>query len=257
MYMADTTGDEKYLKAALRLFEWSKKCDSPDGAWNSSPHPKRKEWKNTVVFGALALGEALRHHGHLLDKDVHDAWMARLRKASEYIYKNFRFGMASNVNYPMTATYALVLFGEMFDDARYTAKSKELGQEARVWFTQQNQLIFGEGRPHDLVSPKGCQSVDLGYNVEESLPSLALYSHMIGDEEMADIVTKSLKSHLEFMLPDGAWDNSWGHPEFQMDLLGQPYERWVSTCLRIDGGPRPGVRQGCLFEQSPVGNLHA
>lgn len=220
MYMADATGDEKYLKAALSLFEWSKKCDSPDGAWNSSPHPKRNEWKNTSVFGAVALAEALRHHGHLLDKAVHDQWMARLRKASEFVYKNFRFGMASNVNYPMTGTYALVLFGELLDDPRYTARGKELAQDSRAWFTKQNQLIFGEGRPHDFVSPKGCQSVDLGYNVEESLPALALYSHMTGDEEMREIVANSLKSHLEFMLPDGAWDNSWGTRNFKWTYWG-------------------------------------
>jgi len=220
MYMADSTGDEKYLRAALKLFEWSTKCDSPDGAWNSSPHPKRNEWKNTSVFGAVALAEALRHHGHLLDKAVRDQWMARVRKAGEFIYKNFRFGMASNVNYPMTATYAMVLLGELFDDARYTARGKELAQDARAWFTEQNQLIFGEGRPHHFVSPKGCKSVDLGYNVEESLPALALYSHMTNDEEMREIVESSLKSHLEFMLPDGAWDNSWGTRNFKWTYWG-------------------------------------
>ncbi|MFC1764936.1 hypothetical protein ACFL6U_23055 [Planctomycetota bacterium] len=220
MYMADTTGDEKYLNAALRLFEWSKQCDSPDGAWVNSPPIKRSSWRNTTVFGAIALAEALRHHGHLLDKTVHDQWMTRLRKASEFIYNNFHFGMAANVNYPMTGTYALTLLGELFDDARYTAKGRKLAHEARHWFTPQNQLIFGEGRPHDFVSPKGCRSVDLGYNVEESLPALALYSHMTGNEEMADIVTKSLKSHLEFMLPDGAWDNSWGTRNFKWTYWG-------------------------------------
>jgi hypothetical protein len=110
----------------------------------------------------------------------------------------------------MTGTYALILLGELFDDSRYTARGRELAQDAGDWFTKQNQLIFGEGRPHDFVSPKGCRSVDLGYNVEESLPALALYCHLTGDEKMAEIVAKSLKSHLEFMLPDGAWDNSWG-----------------------------------------------
>ena len=220
MYMADSTGEEKYLRAAQRLFEWSKKCDSPDGAWLNSPQVKRNNWKNTTVFGVLALGEALRYHGHLLDKATCDRWMTRLRKASEFIYNNFRFGMAANVNYPMTGTYAMVLLGELFDDARYAAKGRELAQDARNWFTQQNQLIFGEGRPHDFVSPKGCRSVDLGYNVEESLPSLALYSHMTKDEEMAEIVTKSLNSHLEFMLPDGAWDNSWGTRNFKWTYWG-------------------------------------
>ncbi len=83
-----------------------------------------------------------------------------------------------------------------------------------------NQLLFGEGHPQTAVSRKGCRPVDLGYNVEESLPSLALYSLMTDDEPMREKVVAALRAHLEFMLPDGAWDNSWGTRNFKWTWWG-------------------------------------
>jgi len=58
-------------------------------------------------------------------------------------------------------------------------------------------VVFGEGTPYYEASPKGCFSVDLGYNVEETLPSLALYGLLNKDEEVLASVTQSLQTHLE------------------------------------------------------------
>lgn len=67
---------------------------------------------------------------------------------------------------------------------------------------------------------RGCWPVDLGYNVEESLPNLILYGLTTGDEEVLDIVTESLRQHLNFMLPDGGWDNSWGSRNYKWTYWG-------------------------------------
>lgn len=66
-----------------------------------------------------------------------------------------------------------------------------------------------------LTSPNGCKGVDLGYNVEETIPSLVGYALVTGDKEALDIMEKTMKVHIEFMLPDGAWDNSWGTRNFK------------------------------------------
>lgn len=62
--------------------------------------------------------------------------------------------------------------------------------------------------------------MDLGYNVEESLPNLAYYALMVNDRELLSIVERSMNTHLEFMLPDGAWDNSWGTRSFKWTYWG-------------------------------------
>ncbi|WP_431211296.1 hypothetical protein ACQ86N_36240 [Puia sp. P3] len=46
--------------------------------------------------------------------------------------------------------------------------------------------------------------------MEETLPSLALYGLLNKDEELLQRLTAALRTHMEFMLPDGGWDNSWG-----------------------------------------------
>lgn len=66
----------------------------------------------------------------------------------------------------------------------------------------------------------GCLPVDLGYNIEESLPNLAYYALMADNQELLAIVERSMNTHLEFMLPDGAWDNSWGTRSFKWTYWG-------------------------------------
>ena len=88
----------------------------------------------------------------------------------------------------------------------------------------ENGLLFGEGQPNDAVSEKGCTAIDMGgYNVEESLPSLCRYAMESGDKEAFNVFVDSYRAHLEFMLPDGAWEKKgsgrmtalpsvWGRP---------------------------------------------
>jgi hypothetical protein len=60
----------------------------------------------------------------------------------------------------------------------------------------------------------------MGYNVEESLPSLALYSLLADDKPVQQQVVAAMKTHMEFMLPDGAWDNSFGSRNYKWSWWG-------------------------------------
>ncbi|NER17808.1 hypothetical protein [Spongiivirga citrea] len=207
LFMADSTGERKYLDAAILVMKWSENVSMPDGSWTVIPDPK--SWRGITVFGALALGEALHYHGHILSKELYDAWKKRLRKASEFIHANFTIDY-SHINYAFTAVYALNFLGRMFDETAYIEHSRQLAGEIPNWLTKPNMLIFGEDKPADEVSAKGLLPVDLGYNVEESLNGLVQYAKLEQDEELLKLLDQSLAGHLEFMLPDGGWDNSWG-----------------------------------------------
>jgi hypothetical protein len=65
-----------------------------------------------------------------------------------------------------------------------------------------------------------CRPVDLGYSVEESLPSLALYALATNDKPVLDQVIAALRTHMEFMLPDAAWDNSRGARNYKWTWWG-------------------------------------
>jgi hypothetical protein len=218
LHLAHRRKEQQYLDAAVLLYRWMEKTVSQeDGSWLNEP--VKNSWKGTTVFTSIALAEALVLHGEILDRSFREQIMARLRKSGDYVFNNFTIDYG-NVNYPVAGSYCLSLLGKLFDDKKYKAKGKELAHTALKFFTKNNHFLHGEGTPYYTPSPKGCYSVDLGYNVEESLPSLVLYAKLTGDKEVEESALKSLRTHLEFMLPDGGWDNSWGTRNYKWTWWG-------------------------------------
>lgn len=217
-HMAKTTGEQKYLDAGIAAFEWEKNVTLPDGSWSNTLDPK--SWNGITIFGAIALAETLHYHGDLLDNERKKKWKERLSRAAEFIYKRFTITF-TNINYGATAVYGLNRIGRVLNNQTYIARSKEFAEEVKAYFTQPNHLLYGEIKPTvEKLSEKGLKGIDLGYNVEESLNSLVLYALHENDEDLLDLLTKSLNSHVEFMLPDGGWDNSWGTRQFKWSYWG-------------------------------------
>lgn len=211
------TKDKRYLESAINVFEWGKNVSEKDGAWRVVP--KEGTWTGISVFGAIALGETLINYSELLPKEILINWTERLKTVAEHIFKNFNMTF-TNINYGYSAIYGLYVCGHTLHQEKYTNRSKELAADANIWLTKPNKLIFGEGKPSDSRSAKGLQAVDLGYNIEETLVNAALYAHAEGDQSLLDHMQQSLSSHLEFMLPDGAWDNSWGTRQYKWSYWG-------------------------------------
>jgi len=217
--MADHSGDSKYFDAALSLYKWMENNVSwHDGSWVNDVNSKNP-WKLTTVFGAIALAEGIYYHGALLDTKTVEKWKKRLRKAGDFVYKNIYLGR-TNINYPVTFCYAMALLGKLLDEDRYIKKAMETASKVPDYFSKNDKLLYGEGKPYDKRSPKGCVPVDLGYNVEESLPALVLYALLMDDQTVLSKTVESLHAHAEFMLPDGGWDNSWGTRNFKWTYWG-------------------------------------
>lgn len=198
MVMAEITHEEKYLSCAKRLFIWSEKMHQPDGSYYNDTN---SGWKGITVFQVIQLGEALYYHGELLDHPTRELWSRRCMEAVEYLYENIE-NIGGNINYPIACAAAMAVAHRLFKKDKYGNKAKSLGKKALQYFTEEG-LIYGEGKPKDHITPKGCRPVDLGYNVEESLPALVLYAQIEKDEEVLAKVVSSMKTHLKFMLPDG------------------------------------------------------
>lgn len=210
LHMAHVTGEDKYVDAAIMVYDWAENnVSQPDGSWTNDIDPKA--WRGTSIFGAIGLAEALHYHGHLLGEQRESAWEKRLEEvASGYLLRVFDKIDFTNLNYGMTGVYGFNLLGRLLKDERYTQRSEEFASELKRFFTEPNKLVWGEGKPNDNRSGRGLLPVDLGYNVEESLNGLVLYALEVDDTELLDLLVESMEGHLEFMLPDGAWDNSWG-----------------------------------------------
>jgi hypothetical protein len=201
--MADVTEDAKYLECAKLLFDWSENMARPDGSYINDTN---SVWNGITVFASIQLGEALLYHAGILDAETTEKWRTRLRKAADFLYDT---DLHSNINYPITCAASLAVAYCVLKDEKYSVKARKLAHDALEYFTPEG-LIFGEGKPNDVTTEKGCRAVDLGYNVEESLGGLVTYGLLMKDEEVLTTAEKSMLAHLEFMLPDGAWDNSWG-----------------------------------------------
>ena len=216
LHLADATGEAKYLTAARRLFAWGENMRRPDGSMiNDTDSP----WQGVTVFAAVALHDALNYHGGLLGPDERAAWEARLLGMGEWLLVNIRVGSPAYLNYYAANACAMALLGNYFDRGDFLHAAREL---AAYCFEHvgENGLLFGEGKPHDLKTPKGCRAVDIGYNVEESLPSLCRYAETMNDAEAAEKSRALYRAHLALMLPDGAWDNSMGTRAFKWTYWG-------------------------------------
>lgn len=206
IYMYKETRDDKYLNAAKAVFDWGENMVCDDGAvFNDS----QNEWKGISVFAAVAICEALICGKELLDPQTVQRWEKRLLGLGEWCYENLTEDCSANINYPVTNTFAMELLGRYFGREDFTAKAKELADYSMSKITE-NGFLVGEGKPKDAITPLGCRPIDIGYNMEESLPSLVKYAKLIGDEALMEKLSDILSKQLDFMLPDGAWDNSFG-----------------------------------------------
>ena len=227
MYMADKTGDKSYINAARKVFAWGEaNVEAPDSAWFNDVN--LSAWKGITVFNVIVLGETLKDFGHLLDKPTYDRWLKSMEKQASYVYKVIVPGYG-NVNYPVSTCYALTLAARFTNEEKYKTRASELSGSILNFFTPDNAFVFGEGNP-DIKSPKGLLPIDLGYNVEETLPNLMWYAEETGDETLKQKIKQSMDTHIEFMLPDGAWDNSWGTRNFKWTYWGS---RTSDGCIAL------------------------
>jgi hypothetical protein len=217
-YMAEKTGDKKYLDSAKLVFEWGENnMAKADGSYVNDAN---NDWKGITVFSGIGLGETLYYHGNILDKDTKAMWTERFRICVDFMY-DFVDEIIDSVqlNY-FIATAALLALGyRQFAQERYKAKARQLAHTA-LDFIDDDGIIFGEGLPPTFTSPKGCRPVDMAYNVEESLGNLLTYAEVLEDEEVKTAVLKSMEAHMNFMLPDGSWDDSWGSRNNKWDYYG-------------------------------------
>ena len=210
--------NEKYRRAALEVFDWSQRhVSQADGSFLNENYVGA--WKGITCFSALSLGEALRHHGEHLTPEIRQIWLERLRYAADFLldWMDFETG---DINYPISTAAALALAWALLGDEKYRKRARELAYFGLEHFTA-NGLLWGEGpRAKDDLSPRGLRPIDVGYNVEESLPNLALYGELMGDERVLEAVAVSLRAHLPYLMPDGGWDAGWCSRQYKWTYWG-------------------------------------
>lgn len=213
-YMFDRTGEEKYRKAAELCFDFQENFICDDGGLYNDANVT---WKAITVFSAISYLKTLENFSeHIRDKEK---FVNRTSNMADWVYNNLTLDFYSNINYQCAASLCMALAGKYFKNNDYIKRSKEILDYALQNITQ-NGLLYGEGHPHSITSEKGCKAIDIGYNVEESVPALAETAVILDNKEAIDEFVIVLKKQLAFMLPDGAWDNSFTCRNYKWTYFG-------------------------------------
>ncbi|WP_125605105.1 hypothetical protein [Lapidilactobacillus bayanensis] len=220
LYAGVQLNDPSYLESAEALFWWSQRnVAAHDGSFVNDPgHP----WKGTTIFTITNYIDCLTYFGNVLSAKTKQAILAQINTSLPFI-ENFMSTVETNINYWCAGTFALALAGKFLQRPELIKQAQQAMSKIKP-FIQADGLLVGEGRAHDLhlsdQSAKGALAFDVGYNVEESLPSLVHYALLMNDPELLETLKKVLKTHLNFFLADGGWNNSFGNRNAKWSYWG-------------------------------------
>lgn len=223
LYLYRTTGEKRYKDCSMALFAWSDNMYHEEGFFYNDTN---SSWRGITVFSAAQMGECLLDFRECLTEEEFQRISARFIKCAGYLMEHIE-EIGGNINYPVTCAYTMAVAHAVTKEEKYAVKARELAHNTKGYFTEDG-LLYGEGHERRYVSPKGCRPVDIGYNVEESLPALLQYALLEEDEEIRRLAVGAMRTHLEFMLPDGAWDNSFGTRNYKWSYWGS---RTSDGCL--------------------------
>ena len=205
-------------------------------------------WNGTTVFSAVSLYKALRYHGRLLTEEEKTVWEKRLYQMALWLRDNITPEGNFNINYLAANAAAMAQIGRYFDQETMLAQAKRLADFCFQHISEQG-LMYGEGSMKRNATPRGGCAVDIGYNVEETLPSLFEYAEAMEDENALFLVRETVRAHLNLMLPDGAWDNSFGTRNFKWTYWGSRTADGCQAMLNALGRDEP------LFAEAAYRNL--
>ena len=200
-----TTGERRYLDALEGFIDWSNySLLRPDGSWRNDAG---NEWKGTSAFAAISIGDALMNFSDALPEDLKAKMMQTFIRLSDYVCDTFVYTVKPVINYYVGAACNAAMAWIITGNEKYLARARERELICRKHFDKDG-LLFGEMKPIDMLTEGGCRPIDLGYNLEESMPLLIKYAKLMGEGE--DFYTARFRDHMEFLLPDGAIDDSFG-----------------------------------------------
>lgn len=155
LYMADITGEAKYLESALALFDWGENMMCDDGSLYNDAH---SAWNGITVFTVIGLYDALDKHGHLLSTKQRERMEQRMRLGAEWVYQHITMSFRTNINYHATAAAALALVGNYDDREDYRNRAGQLAASCLAHIVEGQGYLYGEGQPMEKLTKRGCRT---------------------------------------------------------------------------------------------------
>ncbi len=200
------TGKRKYLDSAFQLGWWLIDQQAPDGSWTERPH----SWRGTTVHQLFALAASynLLASQFKLEKELNTRWREALRSAREYVKRTVSDGTVP-LSYLPTAACALKLCAEIIPDRNSAKKQQTLIQSTLFHVNKDNFFVPATG-----------EGVDIGTDLCQTIPMLALYSVITKDSGLKTKLLRIMDSSMKFFGEDGIIDASWGSRIYRWTMWG-------------------------------------
>lgn len=203
------TGEKRWLDAARDVVEWTERNFVREGG--CYVNDLQSSWLYTSIFSQIALGRTLHRYGDALPKDTAESWRRIFDRLTDWTFGYFQRPTGPNINYRAAYCEAMALAWRISGEEKFRETATRMAHDVVMKCFTEDGFLFGEGKPLDGKSAvRGLYFIDIGYNLEESLPALASAADILADEPLAKLVEWSAKAHAEFLLPDGAIDNAAG-----------------------------------------------
>ncbi len=212
---AKVTGDIKYTKAAENAFAWAEHNVMRENG--SMFNDQNSNWIGVTTFLCTSIAEALIYCGEAISDEFKEKLKLQLKNCLDFC-ADYIPNCDTVINYKLSVAGTLAAGAKALGDESYMQKAKEIAKKAPYYFADDG-LLWGEFADYtnrkgdaalEIISPKGCRAVDIGYDIEETIPSLCLYAELAEDKQMKEFLVDKLYAFLPFMLSDGGWDNSFG-----------------------------------------------
>ena len=229
------TEDVKYRDAAISLGNWLVGLQQDDGSWGED-WPGHDGWNGTTADQLISLAGALELLRPELGPGELQAWENAIAMAADFCMG--RFPGTSNINYTPTAAVGLVLAHRAVQapKAEWLDKAASLIEHVSAQVNADN-FIVGEGK-----------GVDLGYNIAQTIGFIAWYGILQDDPAAIDLAALVLKTHLYFIYPNGAIDNSWGTRSFKWTLeSGSKTAPGVHFSFGLLADRDPAIARGAIL----------
>ena len=216
LHLYSETNEKEYLDAALGLLRWLSRVQKDDGSWES-------ESCEVEGLATVSLTLALSHSYQLpkspvADKD-RETLVKMIRKGAEYVCDRATSKrleqLGPGMGFLALSSSALQFAHGVTGEERYRLSARDNALSAIQQINEEGFLV-GE-RPG---VPSCHPYVDVGFSVEISLGALTVYSCLSGNQEVREAVLKALQTHLNFIVPTGYIDDSWGTRMDRWTLLG-------------------------------------
>jgi hypothetical protein len=206
------TRQEKFLTAARKVVAYTERTQLPDGAWTSQ---EMGTWKGTTVFKLLSMIHAydVLNRAGMTEDASH--LISMINDASRWTSMVFgQESIENNVNYFVTSATALEWASRILNIPEYARQGRKLIAKYGLGSLNRDGFLLGE-TTHKSITP-----VDIGYNLDMSLGVMAEYAILTGDEDVKEETIRALKTHVQFVYPDGSIDNSFGSRSYKWTLFG-------------------------------------